>query len=107
MNYQSMRDPAILIVALHEQTAALNRLAEVLATPTTRTATLQLPSGPASMTVHESRPGRAGPFPSRARRADIPRSDHLAALIEQLEAAAERGRARERAQAQATKGTPQ
>ena len=49
----------LLLVALHEQTAALNRLCEILSAPTTRTATVELPSGPATMTVHESRAGRS------------------------------------------------
>jgi hypothetical protein len=49
------KDAAALIAAMHEQTAAINRLVEVLSAPTVRTATLNLPSGPASMEVQERR----------------------------------------------------
>ena|SRR5882762_9256360 len=50
------KDAASLVAALHESTAALNRLIEILSTPTVREATINLPSGPATMTVSESRP---------------------------------------------------
>lgn len=49
------KDAAALIAAMHEQTAAINRLVEILSTPTVRTATINLPSGPASMEVQERR----------------------------------------------------